>query len=83
MTVSFDEIRVPFHHRILQFVLVATGLLAAAGGCLSFGGGTTHVHENPETTQQLVNLEARVQALENMLARPSTLPPSQAAVRGD
>ncbi len=74
--------RHPFYHHLFALVLVSAGPLVAAGGCLSFGGGT-HVHENPETTQQLVNLEDRVRVLESMLARPPELLPSQATLRDD
>lgn len=43
-------------------------LLPAATGCLSLGGTTTHMHEDPRVDA----LEKRVSALESMLRGPST-----------
>ena len=42
-------------------------LLPATSGCLSLGGSTTHVHDNPKTDQRISALESRVHALESML----------------
>jgi hypothetical protein len=47
-------------------------LLVAATGCLSLGGTTTHVHEDPRVDA----LETRVSALESMLRGPSSPRPS-------
>lgn len=36
-------------------------------GCLSLGGRTTHVHDNPGTLQRISALEQRVSTLEQAL----------------
>ena len=50
-------------------VLMSLVLLAIAlplTGCLSLGGKTTHVHEDPETSGRVSSLENRVSALEQL-----------------
>ena len=48
-------------------------LLPAAAGCLSLGGTTTHVHEDPRVDA----LETRVSALESIVRGPSASRPSE------
>jgi hypothetical protein len=36
-------------------------------GCLSLGGTTQHVHEDPDTKSRVKSLESRVSSLEAML----------------
>ncbi len=50
------------------FAMCFALLLPAAAGCLSLGGTTTHMHEDPRVDA----LESRVSALESMLRGPST-----------
>ncbi|MEX2185691.1 MAG: hypothetical protein WD875_02810 [Pirellulales bacterium] len=45
--------------------------LAPATGCLSLGGSTTHVHENPETQARVTSLESRVSTLEQAVLATS------------
>jgi hypothetical protein len=48
-------------------------LLPAASGCLSLGGTTTHVHEDPRVDA----LETRVSALESILRGPHVSRPNE------
>ena len=60
-----------------HLLICALALLTA--GCLSLGGKTTYVQENPETATRLSSLEARVSALEHALSgppSPAAAPPS-------
>lgn len=51
--------------------------LATAAGCLSLGGTTTHVHEDPGLKGRVSSLESRVSVLEEALQGSSN--PSQAS----
>jgi hypothetical protein len=59
--------------------LVVLSFLALAfpmSGCLSLGGKTTHVHDNPDTLQRISGLEQRVGILEQALR----LSPSESVI---
>jgi hypothetical protein len=59
--------------------LLVCALVLLTAGCLSLGGKTTYVQENPETTVRLSSLESRVSALEHALSgppSPAAAPPS-------
>jgi len=56
-------------------LLAVVGLAAALPsltGCLSLGGRTTNVNDNPDTSRRISALEARISGLEQIL-RPANL----------
>ena len=53
-------------HRKLLLALCVLALPLVTG-CLSLGGRTTHVHDNPDTAQRISLLEHRVGTLEQAL----------------
>lgn len=61
--------------RLRRSFLLRLGLgcfaLTGATGCLSLGGSTTHVHENPETERRVKSLEARVSNIEQAVLATS------------
>lgn len=61
--------------RLHRTLLFGAGLgcfaLNFATGCLSLGGSTTHVHENPDTERRVKSLEARVSNIEQAVLATS------------
>ncbi len=57
--------------RIAQPLLLVSGFIVTSAGCLSLGGRTTNVHDNPQTNARLSALETRVNALEQALRTTS------------
>ena len=58
--------------RVLGLILASVATIAVPG-CLSLGGKTTHVNQDPETVHRIAALEVRVRALEEMLSSPPVI----------
>jgi hypothetical protein len=52
--------------RILA-VFALSAALSSTSGCLSLGGTTNHVHDDPDLKARVVSLESRVGTLESAL----------------
>ncbi len=59
------------HNSLRLRILIAALALAPTTGCLSLGGSTTHVHENPETEARVKTLESRISTLEQAVLATS------------